>query len=215
MTSFDVRPDGMIKALAAAAFPDYKGRSFAIRILTGPINCASYWDGGSRSYFRFVRLADLQASAEVPAQSAFDRKVEGLDSVTVPDGFVCVEHSYFCGRDGGLTFHVPQANSAGLLPAPVELSWTEQVVLYACRSLKSSYAGIPNYRLHEASRATGITGAEYDQAKASLIGRKLLNKAGAITVDGRNACQGFSWPARRAAVKPQEQIAGAQLALPN
>ena len=60
-------------------------------------------------------------------------------------------------------------------------------VTHATCSLKSSYGGVSNYRFHEARRYTGITAERYEAAKASLIARKLLNKAGAVTVEGQNA----------------------------
>ena len=87
----------------------------------------------------------------------------------------------------GITIYVRPENAVGMLPAPIELTWTEQVVLYACRSLKSSYAGISNYRLHEATRETGITGAEYELAKASLISRKLGQQSRFPGQDARDA----------------------------
>ena len=46
---------------------------------------------------------------------------------------------------------------------------------------------INNYRFHEANRETGIDSGSWASAKAALIGRKLLNRAGAITVSGKNA----------------------------
>jgi hypothetical protein len=99
----------------------------------------------------------------------------------------CVEHSIFCGKDMGLTIHIHPANANRLLPAPVELTWAERTVLLATMSWKSSYAGVSNYRFVEAQRTCGITLPEWENAKQSLIARKLLNKAGAVTVDGRNA----------------------------
>src|SRR5438128_1670670 len=64
-----VQGDALVKRIASAAFPEYKGRQFKIRVATHSLNCASYWDGGSRSYFVFVRLADMKASTQAPAQS--------------------------------------------------------------------------------------------------------------------------------------------------
>jgi hypothetical protein len=74
------------------------------------------------------------------------------------------------------------------LPAPTELTEDEEIVLVATRSLKASYGGVSNYRLSEARRYTGIDLHRWETAKAMLIAKKLLNKAGAITVEGRNAC---------------------------
>ena len=180
-----------IKAIALKVFPEYSGRKFAVRVSDAPINCASYWEGGSRDYFRFYSLADGRVSTEVPSQSAFDRPVQGIDAVVMPEGFICVRHSIFCGKDSGITLIVRPENAAKYLPAPIELSREEQIVLIATCSFKSSYAGQSNYRFHEAHGDTGITSQDWESAKASLITRGMLNKAGAITNDGRNALTGL------------------------
>lgn len=44
-----------------------------------------------------------------------------------------------------------------------------------------------DYRFQTAQEYTKITREDWDAAKANLISRGMLNKAGAITVDGRNA----------------------------
>ena len=62
----------------------------------------------------------------------------------------------------------------------------ERTVLIATKSLKSSYGGVSNFRFHEANRSTGITLDRYNTAKSTLIGKKLLNAAGAVTIEGRN-----------------------------
>lgn len=109
-----IKPDSFVKQLVAVTFPDYRGRKFRIEAQTHPLDCKSYWEGGSRDYFAFVRLADMQ-SQDVPQQSAFDRDIQGLESVTLPEGIVCVERSYFCGKDIGITIHVNPLNMAKLL----------------------------------------------------------------------------------------------------
>ena len=129
----------------------------------------------------------MQASDTVPAQSAFDRPIHGADAVVLPDGFACVEHSIFCGKDAGITIHIRPANSAGLLPAPVDLSREQRIVLVATRSLKNTYAGVSNYRFVEANRDTGISREQWESAKADLIARGLLDSRGALNVAGRNA----------------------------
>lgn len=111
-----IKADEFGKLIAKLAFPDYRGRKIFIEPQRYPLNCASYWEGGSRSYFVFVRLADKSVSQEVPAQSGFDKPVSGIKEVTIPEGFVCVEHVYFCGKDLGLRVHVNPENLAALLP---------------------------------------------------------------------------------------------------
>jgi hypothetical protein len=92
------------------------------------------------------------------------------------------------GRYEHIEIHTPAENVTRLLPAPTELTEDEEIVLVATRSLKACYGGVSNYRFSEAKRYTGIDLHRWETAKATLIAKKLLNKAGAITVEGRNAC---------------------------
>jgi len=186
------RDDG-IRPIVRAAFPDYNGTKARIRAFTGPRCVNSYWDGGSRSYFALVRLADGQSLGLPTSHPYFNRQPDGspmgaLELRELPPGIVLVEHSIFCGRDTGITVHVRPDNLDQLkLPDAPQLAADERIVLQATRSFKASYGGISNYRLHEARREHGITRDRWDTAKAALIGRKLLNRAGAITNAGRNA----------------------------
>jgi len=111
-----VKPDATMKQIVAACYPAYRGRKYRIKAQTHPLNVQSYWDSGSRSYFTFYNLG-TKALAQVPAQSIFDKQVRGADSVTLPDGIICVEHSIFMGKDTGITIHVNPSNMAALLPA--------------------------------------------------------------------------------------------------
>ncbi len=67
-----------------------------------------------------------------------------------------------------------------------KLTDNENIVLIATRMYKSSYAGIKNYRYHEANNNTQINIDDYNEAKLSLIDKRLLNKAGAITKLGKS-----------------------------
>jgi len=95
-----------LKAIARAAYPNYKGRMFRVRT-SETVNCRSYWDGGSRNYYVFVRLAD-KATLPMPASHpVFDKVADSIERMPVPAGAVCVEHSIIQGKDLGLTFHYP------------------------------------------------------------------------------------------------------------
>jgi hypothetical protein len=63
------------------------------------------------------------------------------------------------------------------LPAPIELTVEEKIVLCVTKEYKS------NYRL-EYSR---MNKAKFEEIKQGLIARKFLAKNGAITDEGRNA----------------------------
>ncbi len=184
--------DAVAVKLNAATFR-YSGRTFKATIHeSGGMSLRSCWEGGSRDEYRVVKLDTMQSVA-IPENgsgfTAIDREYgpSGLP-VSLPEpGYAVVEHSIFCGKDSGITIHLHAENAAALLPAPAELTFNERVVLVATRSLKSSYAGISDYRFHSAKEDTGITRADWDTAKSALIARGLLNKAGAITVSGKNA----------------------------
>jgi len=177
-------------AVAKKAYPDYNGRKFRVEVCPEyegkyTIDVRSSWEGGSRNYFTFLRL-DTGNTMEVPAQSAFDAKIKGADSVALVPGLVCVEHSYFCGKDMGIRIHIHPANVPALLPPAEEVSRNEKIVLVFTRSFKPSYNGITNYRYHEAHRETGITEEEWNAAKADSISKGWMDKRGALTIEGKN-----------------------------
>ena len=172
---------------------DYKGKQFKA-VVTDTVEIpitAGLWDGGSRDLYHFVELATGICFA-IPNQSAAPwDKARHAYKGELPLGVVMVEHSWFCGKDAGLTFYVRPDAAAKLLPEKSEeLSEHEKIVLYATASYKSSYNGMDRYEMAK-SYAYGAqsfpTRAEWDQAKASLIGKGMLNKAGAITNKGRNS----------------------------
>lgn len=94
----------LVRSVTKAAYPEYRGRRIRLVVANHPLNVKSYWDGGSRDYFRFVRLADMDV-LPVPVQSAFDKQIPGAEAVTLQPGIVCVEHSIMCGKDRGLRIH--------------------------------------------------------------------------------------------------------------
>lgn len=189
MNTYHLNESEATYALTRASFPSYNGRKFQLEVRDTPIReMTSYWDGGSRDYWAIVDLATMQ-SMDVPENgSGFTAELENVQSAALPrPGFAVVRHSIFCGKDMGLTFYLHPDNAAKFLPKVEELTRDEKIVLVATRSLKSSYAGIKDYRFHEANRDTKITRERWDAAKSALIARRLLNSAGAITTEGKNA----------------------------
>ena len=191
------RLDDKTAAIVRAAYPGYRGRKFKIEVSDNPIDVRSYWNGGSRDYFVFVDLRSMRAAA-MPAQSAFDPKIAGAESVKLPADFACVQHSIFCGKDSGITIMIGSANAAALLPAPAaELTAEQKLVLCYTAGRKSSYAGrdrcqmaiddMESDRRFNPGKPEPITRESWNSAKESLISAGLLNKAGAITAAGKNA----------------------------
>jgi hypothetical protein len=157
--------DPLIRRILKATYPAYRGRKIRIVPQRYPLNCKSYWEGGSRDYFAFVRL-DTFAVASMPAQSAFDKDIRGAESVTLPSGVICVEHSIFCGKDVGIRIHVNPENLVSMLPAshpallpPPELSfdderqaWVKDGKYVRCGHPESLDCGCYG-RLHEGEQA--------------------------------------------------------------
>ena len=180
--------DPTTQRIVKAAYPDYKGKKFRLEVTDKPINVKGSWSDGSRTYYTFVCL-DTCKVYQMPAQSQFDKQIPGADKVVLQSGIVCVEHHISCGKDMGITIVArPDAVVLGMVPlSKPDLTNNERLVLMYTRNLKSTYAGVSNYRFREAARATGITMNAWELAKQTCIDKGLLNKRGAITVDGRNA----------------------------
>jgi hypothetical protein len=172
--------------LRRLTFPAYSGRKFQVE-LTETINFSgTQWAGGSKTDYRIVQLDGMKVVG-IPEAPFLQRSPLHEGQYVLPPGYVVVSHHISCGKDLGLTFSVNPRDSFKLLPKPTEeLTRAEKIVLVAT-GLKSSYGGIKDLRFHEAHEKTGISRQEYDQAKELLIKKGLLNKAGAITPQGKNA----------------------------
>lgn len=153
------------------------------------------WGGGSRDTKRAIRLdtgesIPLSNNMSAPWDSSRQDRVINL----VPNMAV-VEHTIFQGKDLGLTFYLLPESAARLLPAPVEgLSDLEKTVLEATCAYKSNYNGQSRYDMAMRDARYGynkklvpMTPDQWEATKQTLIGKGLLNKAGAVTVAGRNA----------------------------
>jgi hypothetical protein len=174
-----------IRDIVKIAFPSYNGKKFKVDTFSGPMRLDSYWDDGSRDYYAIVNMK-TERSKPIPENGSMQGGKPFRIS-KLPAGFAVVRNSIVRGQDMGVTIYVNAENLSKMLPTPDEVSWAEKVVLSATRSLKSSYAGIKDYRFQEALKDTGITKPEWDQAKETLIRKGFLNKSGAITDKGRNA----------------------------
>lgn len=178
-------------ARRAAQIMGYSGRHFELEITETIQLKNTYWDGGTRSQYTAINLATGQRASLptiAPIQLGFDYSKDPINHrrMTIPPGTAMLELR--TGQYTYLTIYIHPDNAPKYLPANTdELTNDEKIVLYYTSSLKSSYAGIKNYRLHEAHNRTGIEAEQWNAAKARLIEKKLLNRSGAITPEGRNA----------------------------
>lgn len=194
MTAFSIDPK-QAAPIIRATFPGYAGRM--VRIV--PSSTVTFhdlnWSGGTRNQYRACRLdgAPLPSRVAMNAPAPWENPYEG-HTVEIPQGAAVVEHTIFCGKDLGLRIHARQEDLAPMLPAPVELTPFEVIVLKYTAERKSSYNGKDRYDMAAddskygySKIATMPTRAEWESAKQALIARGMLNKAGAITISGKNA----------------------------
>lgn len=99
---YEKTKSAFVKKLCKLAYPGNKGRKFYVEISDRTKKLDSYWDGGSRDYYRVVSL-DTLAVGEPPTWGPFSGDVEPY---TPRPGFALVEHSIFCGKDGGRTVYL-------------------------------------------------------------------------------------------------------------
>lgn len=181
----DLNDDNFIKKVCKSAYPAYNGRKFKVIFDTQKMNCRSYWDEGSRTLYAMVRLSDMEVAHAPSNAHPFFTTVQGVDSVTIPEGFVIVAHSISRGKDMGLTIYSPDVPK--LLAHGEELSTEETNVLYATRVYKSSYAGVSDYRAQELRHAVGMSQAKVNEIRNTLIERGYMSKNKALTTKGKNA----------------------------
>jgi hypothetical protein len=145
---------------------------------------AGLWSGGSRDSYTAIELSTGKA-LPMPGQdlAPWDKERQSY-KVELKPGFSIVRHSMFQGTDLGLTFYVHSSDIAALIPqdSGAELSDLELYFLAVVRGIKSSYR-VDYYR------RKGMTEAQIDAFKAKLCELGYLNKAGAITVKGKNVCE--------------------------
>jgi len=107
-----------IAAIIAGTFPDYTGRKLHVEAATSVTLYGLNWDGGSRNQFRACTIAGevTGGSDAYNAQSPWRNQGEGK-TLSIPQGFVVVEHTIFCGKDCGLRVYVNPADMPRWLPA--------------------------------------------------------------------------------------------------
>lgn len=191
-TVFLERSDPTVNEIIKAAFPDYKGKKIAAQVTDKVTFHGTMWDEGNKNDYVFLRLVDF-SQVEIPTEPyAIGSELHERQHL-IPDGFIVVCHHQNGTRES-ITIFSPAANITKLLPPPIILTDDEKTVLIATRSYRSSYAGDSDYRFHEAKRYTNITKERWESAKALLITKGFLNKAGAITTTGKNAIGRESFP---------------------
>jgi len=180
-----------IARIIQASFPDNHKPAVSVEVFR-PRSLNSYWDGGSKDEYVFVRLEDHKA-VEIPTSHPYyDRRNDGsrmgnVELTQLPEGVVLVHGGYFCGKKIQLTIYTrPDGLAAKLTPPETELTNKERSALNVVCTTKGGpyrkeafdYAGLGEYNAD-------------NPLVVSLVTKGLLkaNKAGAIaaTIAGRNA----------------------------
>lgn len=112
-----VKSTPALRRLAKATFPAWRGRKYRIRIADTFTADGTMWSGGSRSQYVAVCLKG-GGMASVPQERFLERSDAYHEPQAIPADCVVVEHSYFCGKDMGLTIHCPTPAAQRLLPGP-------------------------------------------------------------------------------------------------
>lgn len=103
-----------IVKIAKHVYPDYNGRKFFLEYVSEiDTGDNANWSGGSKTYYRFVRL-DNGNILEVPDFAPWKRPENEV--VEIPLGAVCVTHTFFLGTDCGLTVYFPKQNETLGIP---------------------------------------------------------------------------------------------------
>lgn len=94
----------LVKKMAKVVYPEYKGRKFSVCVKSRYYP-SDYWDGGTRCYMKAI---DLRTGRIVEPSADAKNPYNGLahKDFDIPPGVGILEHSYFCGKDCGITLCV-------------------------------------------------------------------------------------------------------------
>ncbi len=110
--------DPRVKRIVNDCYPTYRGRK--VRVSIGiPKNVDSYWDGGSKDSYTFYQPSTRKTFHVHTNHPFFEaNQPRTINAETVPEDVLLIEHSIFCGKDIGITIHIPE-NRMELLPMVV------------------------------------------------------------------------------------------------
>ncbi len=179
MKRIHIDRDSVPPAILAAT--GYNGRKFQVRPSESVTFRNLNWSGGTRSTYIAVSLSSgaIASASRANTLPPWANPYEG-QSYDIPAGVAIVERVMFCGKDYGLVIYANPADIAPLLPAPIELTADESIVL------ECACAYIAKARRSEAAYQ-GVSPSRYDAALTSLVVKKLLTRAFGVTTAGRNA----------------------------
>lgn len=168
---------------------DWNAAEYKVEVCTEVRLDDNSWSGGGTRYtYRGVNLET--GEVKYPESDEYGNPFTNpeVPTVILQPGFAIVKFGCFCGKKMCPTVFLHPDNATKLLESNnPELTFNERAVLVYTRSLKNSYGGEKDIRFRDANKDLGISREEWNKAQASLIERKMLNKRGSITADGKNA----------------------------
>ena len=102
-----------VKPIIEVSFPEYKGRTFKVKLSEFVTFYNTNWDGGSRNQYVAVSMAKGKGQP-MPVSAPWANLVEGK-RMEIPFGVVVVEHSHYCGKDVGITIHAHPSMASSMI----------------------------------------------------------------------------------------------------
>lgn len=96
-----------VKDILTATFPGYTGRKFIVEFTESITFYNTNWSGGSRNEYAAINANGHMATLNVPAP--WVNPVEGK-TIDLPPDVLIVRHTFFCGRDLGITIYAHVSN---------------------------------------------------------------------------------------------------------
>lgn len=97
-----------------ATFPNYTGKKIRVEFTSKVTFYDTNWSGGTRNVYAAVKADGRTARVNVPAP--WINAIEGK-TFDLPADILVVEHSFFCGKDAGLTIYSNPVNAPKWLEA--------------------------------------------------------------------------------------------------
>ena len=108
-----------IKRIAKSTY-ETKSRKFRI-VQSAHYTMENYWDGGTRVYAQALDLATGRLSGACDASAnPFNSIAHSTFEIPAGVGILC--HSFFCGKDCGITLYVAPGCALASAPAPLVLA---------------------------------------------------------------------------------------------
>jgi len=188
----DVFNEGTVRYVAPRDLPDWVqrvlkgkkiGKDVAVEIGDRVVTSGNWHDANVMDVYLYDRgkvAHQMAIGGQSPWDSGKEAQVKkGFETTLNKEKMILITNTY--PKTAKLYVH-PDAMIKALDEPKQQLTPEEYMVLAITRGLKAAYGG--GYPRKEASAEYGI---DYETVKAQLISKGMLNRAGAINKEGKNA----------------------------